>query len=65
MRMCLDGEPPQSADDRMLKDKLVLTAKAYKNKYSPFLLAAIDAALSLNAMLRPRSAEEMLAMLRP
>lgn len=65
MRMCLDGEPPLSAEERSIKDKLVPAAKAYKNRYPQYLLNAMDTAMALNPMRRPHSGDEMLALLRP
>ncbi len=65
MRMCLDGVPPPSAFSRNEKDTLSPAAKSFRNKYSHFLLEAIDAAMEMESSKRPQSAQEMLAKLSP
>jgi len=64
MRMCLDGKTPQPAKERIAKDMMTPTAKAFRGKYSAYLLEAIDAATQLNPSDRPQSAQEMLRLLK-
>lgn len=63
IRMCIDGEAPPAATERAIKDKLVPTAVTFKRKYPASMLAAIDAALEVDAANRPQSADELLASL--
>lgn len=65
MRMCLDVKPPPSAKFRAVKDTLMPAVKRYRNRYSPFILEAIDAAMSMNPAERPQSAQEMINSLTP
>ena len=65
MRMCLDGKPPPPAKSRAGKDTLKPAVKSFRNKYSPFLLEAIDAAMAMNPNDRPQSAQEMIDALTP
>jgi len=48
------GQRPPDAPDRIRKDPLVPTAKAARGKYTPGLLAAIDAALIVDEEKRPQ-----------
>ena len=64
MRMCLDGKTPQPAKERIVKDMMIPTAKAFRGKYSSYLLEAIDAATQINPGDRPQSALEMLRALK-
>lgn len=64
MRMCLDGAHPPAATERVSQDKLVPVAKTLKRKYSPRLLEAVDAAMSMDIGQRPQSVEEMLSALQ-
>jgi serine/threonine protein kinase len=64
MRMSLDGKVPPSAKDRAEKDTLSPAVKTFRNKYSPFLLEAIDAAMAINPADRPQSAQAMLDALK-
>jgi hypothetical protein len=52
---CLAGHPPQPADGRLLNDKLVPAARAWRGEYSSQLLETIDTCLKLNYMDRPQS----------
>lgn len=60
MRMCLDGNPPPSAPERVEKDRLTPSAKAFRGKYSKHLLEAIDAAIAVNSLDRPQSVRELI-----
>lgn len=61
MRMCLDGAFPPAAMDRAANDTLMPAAKAFKRRYSPCILEAIDWAMSINPEERPQSVEAFLA----
>jgi serine/threonine protein kinase len=63
MRMCLDGVFPPAATDRAEKDTLVPAAKAFKRRYPPGLLEAIDWAMAIAPEQRPQSIETFLAAL--
>ena len=65
MRMCLDGKPPPLARARAEKDTQSAAVKSYRNKYSHFLLEAIDAAMAVNPSDRPQTAQEMIDALSP
>jgi len=52
---CLAGFPPQSADARLLNDKLVQARVTWHGAYSEQLLGLVDACLKLNYMERPQS----------
>lgn len=65
MRMCLDGHPPPQALERREKDRLIPATKAFQRKYPAYLLAAIDAAMSVEPQDRPQSADDLLAALGP
>jgi serine/threonine protein kinase len=52
---CLAGFPPQSADARLLNDKLVQARVTWHGAYSEQLLELVDACLKLNYMERPQS----------
>lgn len=55
MRMCLDGHFPPSALERAERDPLVPASKAFRRKYSPALLEAIDWAMAVAPKDRPQS----------
>jgi serine/threonine protein kinase len=55
MFACLAGIAPQSADQRLEKDKMQPATKLYKGKYSKELLEIIDWCLDLNHLNRPQS----------
>lgn len=65
MRMCLDGNPPPSAVERHVKDRMIPAMKAFHRKYPVYLLAAVDAALSVEPENRPQTVDELLAALKP
>jgi serine/threonine protein kinase len=55
MFACLTGVAPQSADQRLEKDKMQPAAKLFKGKYSKELLEIIDWCIELNHLNRPQS----------
>jgi serine/threonine protein kinase len=61
MRVCLDGQSPPSAPERLDKDKLVPAVKAFKRKYPERLLNAIDRAMAIQPEDRPQTALEFLS----
>jgi serine/threonine protein kinase len=63
MRMCLDGAFPPPAPDRAERDSMTPAAKAFRRRYSPALLEAIDWAMEIQPEQRPRSVEAFLAAL--
>ncbi|SMF93998.1 Serine/threonine protein kinase [Methylomagnum ishizawai] len=65
MRMCLDGTFPPSAPERAERDILVPAAKAYRRRYSPIWLEAIDWAMEIHPEQRPQSVAEFLMSLTP
>lgn len=60
IRTCMEGSPPPKATDRQEKDKMKPATVAFKRKYSPSLLEAIDWAMEVDALLRPQSIEEFM-----
>jgi serine/threonine protein kinase len=52
---CLAGETPQSAPERLEKDRLTPARRAWAGKYSDELLDTIDWCLRLNHLERPQS----------
>jgi hypothetical protein len=62
--MCLDGMVPPTAKARAGKDTLSPAIKSFRNKYSPFILEAIDAAMAMNPADRPQSAQAMIDALK-
>jgi len=64
MRMCLDGKTPPSAKERIVKDVMTPATKAFRGRYSAYLLEAIDAATQINPDDRPQSAQEMLRLMK-
>lgn len=55
MYACLAKSPPQPADDRIKKDRLVPAVKAFAGHYTVHFLELIDDMLLLNYTLRPQS----------
>jgi serine/threonine protein kinase len=64
MRMSLDGQAPPPAPKRAKKDLLIPASKAFRRKYSPHVLEAIDKALSVHYRDRPQSVDEFEALLQ-
>jgi serine/threonine protein kinase len=52
---CVAGFAPQAADQRLLDDRYVSVAKAWKGRYSAQLLETIDWCLQLDPLKRPQS----------
>jgi serine/threonine protein kinase len=65
MRMCLDGNAPPPAPERLNKDTLVTASEAFRREYPAPLLKAIDIAMGIQPEQRPRSVDELLAILNP
>jgi serine/threonine protein kinase len=63
MRACIEGSSPIAAKDRDIKDKLRPAAQAFKRRYSPSLLEAIDWAMEMDPLLRPQNVDEFLEKL--
>jgi serine/threonine protein kinase len=57
------GTPPPSSIARLIKDEMLPASVAAAGRYSPQLLAAIDAALAVRPEQRPRSMAELRALL--
>ena len=55
MFSCLSGMAPQSADQRVLKERMQPCAKLFKGKYSKQMLDIIDWCLLLDHLKRPQS----------
>lgn len=64
MHMAITGEPPAPSLERMVNDAYVPLAERARGRYSPPLLAAIDAALALRPENRPQSTAEFRALLQ-
>ena len=54
MRACIEGTPPPSSPKRREKDTMRPAVAAFKKKYSPELLEAIDWAMEVDPMIRPQ-----------
>lgn len=63
MRTCLDGKAPPTSIERHARDNLTPAAEAFKNRYPPHLLKAIDWAMAIDATDRPQNAHELLMAL--
>jgi hypothetical protein len=55
MYACLAKSPPQPADDRLKKDRLIPAGKAFADEYSPRFLELIDDMMQLSYTARPQS----------
>ncbi len=55
MYACVAKKPPPPANDRLVEDKLIPTAKEFAGAYSPDFLALIDSLLRLSYTERPQS----------
>ena len=60
MRSCLDKKVPPPSPSRAKEDTQVPAVKAFKRKYPPYLLEAIDWAMEIQPKNRPQSTEELL-----
>lgn len=65
MRMCLDGNFPPPAPERVERDPMVPAAKAFKKRYSQDLLEAIDWAMAVQPEYRPQTVQVFLSALTP
>ncbi len=63
MRSCMDGRAPPSALERRERDALRPAAQAHRRRYPAALLDAVDWALEVDPLLRPQTAEALLAAL--
>jgi len=64
MRACIEGHPPISAKDRRKGEELKPCAELYAGRYSELLLHIIDWCMEMDYNDRPRSAQEVLKLLR-
>lgn len=60
MRACIEGKAPPKATDRQITDKMKPATAAFKRKYSPELLEAIDWAMEVDPTLRPQNIDQFL-----
>jgi len=60
IRACIEGNAPIPAKQRAEKDQMQPAAKAFKRRYSPDLLEALDWAMEVDPLLRPQSVDEFL-----
>ncbi|MCW8899543.1 MAG: serine/threonine protein kinase [Gammaproteobacteria bacterium] len=60
MRACIEGIPPPPSPKRREKDTMRPAVNAFKKKYSPELLEAIDWAMEVDPMIRPQKVELLL-----
>jgi serine/threonine protein kinase len=63
MRMCLDGVAPPPAPERAERDTLIPAVKAFRRRYAPSLLEAIDWAMAISPEDRPQSVDEFMRAL--
>ena len=63
IRACIEGTPPPPSPKRREKDTMRPAINAFKKKYSPELLEAIDWAMEVDPMLRPQKVEPLLSKL--
>jgi hypothetical protein len=64
MYACMAMVPPQPADKRLERDRLIPARKAWAGKYSDDLLTIIDWCLRLDHLERPQSVFELQQALR-
>jgi serine/threonine protein kinase len=64
MRACIEGTPPPSSPKRREKDTMRPAVNAFKKKYSPELLEAIDWSMEVDPMLRPQKVQPLLDKLK-
>ena len=64
MRTCMSGESPLSATKRRERDTMRPAVNAFKKRYSPWLLKAVDWAMEVDPMLRPQNVEQLLNALK-
>lgn len=64
MRACIEGTSPTTSAIRREQDTMRPAAIAFKKKYSPELLEAIDWAMEVDPMLRPQKVDPLLNALK-
>lgn len=64
MRACIEGTPPPPSPKRREKDTMRPAVTAFKKKYSPELLEAIDWAMEVDPMIRPQKVAPLLDKLK-
>ncbi len=62
---CMTGRAPQSAIERMIKDKYKPVARSLKGRYSTRLLEAVDWCLAMKPADRPQSVPALLEAIGP
>jgi len=60
MRACIEGTPPPPSPKRREKDTMRPAVNAFKKKYSPELLEAIDWAMEVDPMIRPQKVASLI-----
>jgi serine/threonine protein kinase len=63
MRACLEGVSPPHAPARREKDMMRPAVSAFKKKYSPYLLEAVDWAMEVDPLLRPQTVDKLVEAL--
>jgi serine/threonine protein kinase len=61
---CIAGTPPQAADARLAKDRLIPVRSLSRQAYSEELYTIVEACLSLNYLDRPQTAFELQKLLQ-
>ncbi|MGB5734574.1 MAG: serine/threonine-protein kinase [Thiohalocapsa sp.] len=64
LRCCLDGQPPQPAHERVVKDSLEPAVNALRGRYPAWLPQLIDRCMDLDSQRRPQDAGQVLDILR-
>jgi len=64
MRACIEGVSPPCSPDRREKDTLRPAVSAFKRKYAPHILEAVDWAMEVDPLLRPQSVEKLIDALK-
>ena len=59
MRACIDGVTPPPADERRMRDTMKPATVLFRKNYSMALLAAIDWAMEVDALLRPQNVDQL------
>ena len=60
---CIAGTPPQAADARIEKDRLIPLRSIARQQYSDELYAIVEACLDLDHLRRPQTAFELQKLL--
>lgn len=63
MRNCIDHRPPPAAIARHEHDTMKPAAEAFRKRYSPELLKAIDWSMEVDPLLRPQSVDALLEVM--